>query len=33
MFGLLLAAGIIYLALGDLGEALMLLVFNPRHPE
>jgi Ca2+-transporting ATPase len=27
MFGLLLAAGVIYLALGDLGEALMLLVF------
>src|SRR6476646_3549709 len=27
MVGLLLAAGIIYLALGDLGEALMLLVF------
>ncbi len=27
MFALLLAAGIVYLALGDLGEALMLIVF------
>src|SRR5471030_1275589 len=27
MFGLLLSAGIIYLVLGDLGEAVILLVF------